>query len=453
MRRIIDHFLLQWKNDEYRKPLLMRGARQVGKTYSVRQLGASYSDFVEINLEQKDAAKNVFEGDLDPARICIELSLIAKKPIIPGKTLLFLDEVQNIPRSIIALRYFYEMMPELHVIAAGSLLDFAIEQIGIPVGRVQSMYMYPLSFIEYLAADGNSLFINEIINHSSDREISLMVHNKLLGLLGEYLALGGMPSSVQRWINKKDPLGCAKVHKAILSTYSQDFAKYARKMQIKYVELLFEHAPIQLGRKFKYSLIEGDYRKRELAPALDLLVTAGVVNKVYYSAGQGVPLGAQIDPQDYKVIFLDAGLAQSLLDLDIAQWFLNPQNEIVNKGALVEAFVGQELLTYSDPQIKNNMYYWHKDDKVGQAEVDYLIQIGSDVVPVEVKSGSGRTLKSIQTFLDSHAKSSYGIRFSSQNYSVHNKIYSYPLYAVAKVMSDKNLEVKQAISKLEGFIS
>ncbi|MFH1254469.1 MAG: ATP-binding protein [bacterium] len=448
MKRIIDHFLLQWKQDDDRRPLLMRGARQVGKTYSVRQLGTSYPDFVEINLEQQADAPRIFEGDLDPAVICRELSLIAKKPIVPGKTLLFLDEIQMVPRAITALRYFYEMLPELHIIAAGSLLDFAIEQVGIPVGRVQSMYMHPLSFIEYLAADGNGLFINEIINHTPEKDISPMIHNKLLGLLGEYLALGGVPNSVQRWVDKKDPLGCAKIHSRLLSTYRQDFAKYARKLQIKYVELLFEHIPMQLGRKFKYSLIEGDYRKRELAPALDLLVTAGIAHKVYYSAGQGVPLGAQIDPQDYKVIFLDAGLAQSLLDLDIAQWFLNPQNEIINKGALVEAFVGQELLVYADPQIKNNIYYWHKDAAIGQSEVDYLIQIGASVVPVEVKSGSGRTLKSIQTFLDSHVKSPYGIRFSSQNYSVYDKIYSYPLYAVAKVMSDKNPEIKQAISKL-----
>jgi len=200
---------------------------------------------------------------------------------------LFLDEVQAVPRAITALRYFYEMLPELHVIAAGSLLDFAIEQVGIPVGRVQSMYMHPLSFIEYLAADGNGLFINEIINHSPEQDISQMVHNKLLGLLGEYLALGGMPRSVQRWIDKKDPLGCAKVHSMLLDDYRQDFAKYARKLQIKYVELLFTHIPMQLGRKFKYSLIDGDYRKRELAPALDLLVTAGVAHKVIILQAKG----------------------------------------------------------------------------------------------------------------------------------------------------------------------
>ena len=450
MNRIIDHFLLQWKEDYDRKPLLISGARQVGKTYSVRQLGATYQDFVEINMESLADIDRIFEKDLDPVRICMELSVAVKRPIIPGKTLLFLDEIQNVPRAITSMRYFYEMMPELHVIASGSLLNFAIEQIGIPVGRVQFLYMHPLSFIEYIAATGNNLIIDQILDHSIEQEMSHFIHNKLLDLLGEYLALGGMPRSVHFWVTKKDPLGCTKVHNALLNTYRQDFAKYARKLQIKYVELLFKHVPMQLGRKFKYSIVEGDYRKRELAPALDLLITAGIAHKVFYSAGQGVPLGAQIDPQDYKVIFLDAGLAQALLDLDIAQWFLHPDNEFVNKGSLVEAFVGQELLAYANPYIKNDAYYWHKEGALGQAEIDYLIQVGTSVIPVEVKSGTGRTLKSLQIFLDLHVKSPYGIRFSTQNYSVYNKIYSYPLYAIAKVMSDKNEEIRQAMRRLAG---
>jgi predicted AAA+ superfamily ATPase len=447
MKRIIDHFLEQWKLDDSRKPLLIRGARQVGKTYSVRSLGASYSNFVEINLEFQSDAQRIFEKDLDPVRICRELSLLVKKPIIPGKTLLFIDEIQVVPRAIIALRYFYEMLPELHVIAAGSLLDFAIEEVGIPVGRVQSLYMYPLSFIEYLAALGDTLIVDEIMHHELEQEMSPVIHTKLLGLLGEYLALGGMPDVVQRWVNKKDPLECTKIHHMLLNSYRQDFAKYTRKLQIKYVELMFKHIPMQLGRKFKYSLIEGDYRKRELAPALELLVTAGVAHKVYYSAGQGIPLGAQIDPLDYKVLFLDAGLAQALLDLDVTQWFLHPEKEFINKGALVEAFIGQELLIYANPHIKNNVYYWHKDT-AGQAEVDYLMQVDAAVVPVEVKSGLGRTLKSLNIFLETHLKSSYGIRFSAQNYSLHNTIHSYPLYAVAKIMCDKNQDIKQAIAKL-----
>jgi len=447
MKRIIDHFLCLWKEDSSRKPLLLRGARQVGKTYSVRNLGASYKDFAEINLELQSDAQRVFEKDLDPVRICRELSIIVRKPIIPGKTLLFLDEIQVAPRAITALRYFYEIMPDLHVIAAGSLLDFAIEEVGLPVGRIQSLYLYPLSFIEYATACGANLMVDEIIHHEIKEEISQVIHSRLLGMLGEYLALGGMPYVVQQWISKKNPLDVTKTHHALLNSYRQDFGKYARRLQVKYVELIFNHIPMQLGRKFKYSFIEGDYRKRELAPALNLLVTAGVAHKVYYSAGQGIPLGAQIDPQDYKVLFLDTGLSQALLDLDIAQWFLHPESEFINKGSLVEAFVGQELLAYSNPYSKNNCYYWHKDT-AGQAEIDYLITADATIVPVEVKSGHGRTLKSLNIFLDSHQKSNYGIRFSTQNYSIHQNIHSYPLYAIGKVMSDQKKDLKEAIEKL-----
>lgn len=448
MKRIIDHFLLQWKQDHLRKSLLLRGARQVGKTYSVRKLGATYPDFVEINFELRTDAHIIFEKNLDPDRILRELSLIVRKPIIPGKTLLFLDEIQMVPKAITALRYFYEMLPELHVIAAGSLLDFAIEQIGIPVGRVQSLYMHPVSFIEYLAASGEGLLVDEIMNHSIEQEIGGAVHDRILDLLGEYLALGGMPHSLQEWIEKKNPLDCAKIHRTLLNTYRQDFGKYARKLQVKYIELIFEKVPLQMGRKFKYSSVEGDYRKRELAPALDLLVTAGIAHKIFYTAGQGIPLGAQVDVQDYRAILLDVGLAQTELSLDLAGWFLNPFQEFINKGALVEAFVGQEMLAYDQPHSKNTLYYWHKESSAQQAEIDYLFQLKGEVIPVEVKAGLGRAIKSLQYFLEKHQKSSYGIRFSAQNYSVHERVYSYPLYAIAYVLGNENMDIRRAIQQL-----
>ena len=253
---------------------------------------------------------------------------------------------------------------------------------------------------------------------------------------------------LQQWVNKKNPLDCAKILNTLLSAYRQDFSKYARKLQIKYVELLFEQIPIQLGKKFKYSLIDGDYRKRELAPALDLLVTAGIAQKVFNSSGQEIPLGSQMDTRDCKVIFLDVGLAQTLLNFDVTQWFLQPKKELCNKGSLVEAFVGQEILAYTNPHKKNNLYYWHKEDKRSQAEIDYLIQIKNNVIPIEVKSGLGRTLKSMRIFLQTHTESPYAIKFSAQNYSIYNKIHSYPLYTIAKVMSDINSEIKEAIENL-----
>jgi predicted AAA+ superfamily ATPase len=448
MKRIIDHFLMEWKGSPLRQPLILRGARQIGKTYSVRKLGATFSDFVEINFELHAEAELIFEKNLNPERILRELSLIARKRIIPGKTLLFLDEIQIVPKAITALRYFYEMLPELHVIAAGSLLDFTIEQIGIPVGRVQSLYMHPVSFIEFLVASGETLMVDEVMNHSIHHEIGAVVHERLIDLLGEYLALGGMPHSLQSWIDTQNPLACSKIHQSLLDTYRQDFGKYTRKLQIKYVELIFSQVPMQLGKKFKYSDVDGDYRKRELSPALELLVTAGIVHQVFYTAGQGVPLGSQLDVQDYRAIFLDVGLAQTSLGLDLSTWFLNPVQAFVNKGALIESFVGQELLAYSNPYRKNPLYYWHKESRAAQAEIDYLISIKSDVIPIEVKAGLGSTLKSLHYFLEKHPLSPYGIRFSAQNYSVHDNVHSYPLYAIAHVLGDENAEIRQAIEHL-----
>jgi uncharacterized protein len=448
MKRLVDYYLHSWKADPYRMPLLLRGARQIGKTFSVRNLGKSFSEFVEINLEEAPEVHVVFEKNLDPERMIAELSAIIKKPINPGTTLLFIDEIQIVPRAITALRYFYEKMPQLHVIAAGSLLDFAIEEVGIPVGRVQSLYMFPLSFIEFIAALGYTELIKEIITHDPQIVMSESLHDKALSLLGDYCALGGMPRAVQLWQETKNPLNCAKIQSTILDTYRQDFGKYTKNMQIKYVELIFNYIPVQLGRKFKYSLIEGDYRKRELSPALDLLVTAGVAHKTLYSAGQGMPLGAHSDLQDYKVIFLDVALGQQLLGLDVAGWFANPLAEFVNKGSVVEALVGQEMLAYDDPYIKKNLYYWHRDARGSEAEIDYLLAVSHTIIPVEVKSGPGSTLRSMHSFLESHSASPYGIRFSTQNYCTFQNIKSLPLYAIVQVMNEKNPELKAAIAML-----
>lgn len=449
MKRLIDYHLQKWKNSPYRQPLLIRGARQIGKTYAVRELGKSYQNFVEINLESNRRAHVAFEKDLDPEKILFELSAIIKTTINPQNTLLFLDEIQAKPDAITALRYFYEKMPELHIIAAGSLLDFAIEKVGIPVGRVQSLYMYPLSFIEFLASLDEYHIIQAIVTHDPTKEMSTIIHERALELVAKYLALGGMPNVIKRWQETPNLRDCAAVHSAIVDSYRQDFGKYARQSQIKYVDKIFDYTPIQLGRKFKYNVIEGDYRKRELSPALDLLVTAGVIHKNYHSSGQGVPLGAQINFDDYKIVPLDVGISQAIAGLDLAQWFLNPLVELVNKGPLVEAFVGQEILCYQTPHRKKDLFYWHKESKASQAEVDYLIQKNQKVVPVEVKGGSGRTLKSMQMFLDTHPASSYGIRFSSHNYSIFERVHSYPLYAIAQVFMDGDPELHEALKSLK----
>ena len=448
MKRLIDIHLINWKNDPYRKPLLLRGARQVGKTFAVRQFGKTFDSIVEINFELTPQAKNIFDADLQPQRIILELGLLTDKQIVPQKTLLFLDEIQSCPQAIQALRYFYEMFPELHVIAAGSLLDFALETIGIPVGRITSLFMYPLSFMEFLLATEHYLLAQAILNSVLRISFSEPVHNKLLGILAQYFSIGGMPEAVQRWIQSKNPKDVFDVHHQLVNAYRQDFQKYAKKHQIKYLEQLFDQLSLQVGRQFQYKSIHGEYRKRELAPCLDLLCNANVVHKISHSSGNGLPLGAETNLEWFKIIFLDVALCQAILGHDLASWFLNPTTEFVNRGSVAEAFVGQELLCYSTPQRKQNLYFWKRDKPASQAEVDYLSDFQGAVVPIEVKHGAGSTLRSLHLFLNHHPHSPGGIRFSSLPGSQFEKIKSLPLYAVVALAHEEQILSLKALMNL-----
>lgn len=438
MKRIAFIDLLSWRNSPIRKPLILRGARQVGKTHLVRQFGATFENFVEINFEQMRNVHSIFSGDLEPEKMLRNLSLVADQEIIPGKTLLFLDEIQEAPQAIIALRYFYELMPELHIIAAGSLLDFAIEKVGVPVGRVNFLYLYPLSFIEYLKASGYELLIHEIIEHDPIQPLEEAIHEKYLRLIAEYIAIGGMPEAVKIWLKDKDIGQCQQVHHDIINAYRQDFKKYARKPQYKYLDLIFKETPRLQGERLKFSRFSGDYRKRDLAPCLELLQKARVINKIYHSSGQGIPLAAQMNHEKFKPLFIDVGITQAALGIPLKEWFLDPKSALVNKGALTEAFIGQELLAYSDSHTDAELYYWHREAKGSNAEIDYLIQNEGTVLPVEVKSGKGSTLQSLKQFLKTHHQSPYGIRLSIHNYSRFDKIVSLPLYAVAALAADKD---------------
>ncbi|MBY0544287.1 MAG: AAA family ATPase [Gammaproteobacteria bacterium] len=434
MKRIIGLSLSEWQKSPYRKPLLLRGARQVGKTHSVRQLGKNFESYVEINFEKTPEAKTIFEGELSAKRLLRDIALFTGQPITPSKTLFFLDEIQEAPRAILALRYFYEELPELHIVGAGSLLEFAIEEIGVPVGRVEFLYMNPMSFIEYLHAKKHHMLIEEIRRHSIQEALNDALHNKFLNLFFEYLAIGGMPEAVQVWVKNNDIIQVGKIQQNLIDAYLQDIPKYSRKMQIKYVEAIFSSMPALVGTHFKYSRIHGEYRKRELAPALDLLVKAGLLHRVVHSSGNGIPLGAEIDEDKFKLIFLDVALTQVLLGLSPNVWLLQGIDTLVNRGEIVEAVIGQEILAYSEPHTKSKLFYWQREQANSQAEIDYLIQKNNEILPVEVKSNKGSTLKSMQLFLNSHVNSPYGVRVSTHNYSIHDKIHSYPLYAFAALV-------------------
>ncbi len=440
MKRLIDWHLKKWKDNQYRKPLIIRGARQVGKTYSIRKLGETFGNLLEINFELVKDAKKIFEKDLKPERILRELSLLSGQKIIPGKTLLFFDEVQEAPEAVKSLRYFFEKVPDLHIIAAGSLLEFILEKIGMPVGRVTSLYLFPLSFLEFLSAIKNNLLIEEILHHKEGEEINEAIHKKLLNLLGQYLAIGGMPEAISRWLVSDDPKSSFEVHHQLVESYKQDFQKYAKKHQIKYLDQLFGQIPRLIGKQFKYSEIHGEYRKRDLAPCLDFLCNANVVHKITHSASFGLPLGAEVNPEWFKIIFLDVALCQALLGLDLSTWFLDPMKHFINQGHIAEAFVGQELLCYAWPQKHNELFFWKREKRGSMAEIDYVFDYQNQIVPIEVKSQHGSTLKSMFLFLESHSKISYGIRFSAHNYSIMNKVDTRPLYAVASLAHDQQKE-------------
>ena len=450
MKRLVDYHLLAWKADKFRQPLLLRGARQVGKTYAVRELGKTYSSFVEINFEQTPDLRKKFEQDFDVHRIIRDLAITLNVPIIPGKTLLFFDEIQRVPNVIMALRYFYENMPDLHVIAAGSLLDFTMQKlVSFPVGRVEFLQMYPLSFMEFLSAIGCNQSITYLLTPDQVPTMQEHMHNLFLRRLGMYLAIGGMPALVEAWRQTETFPASARAANRLLQTYRQDFDTYATKYQLKYLEALFESIPQQLGEKFKYSKIAGDFRKRELAPCLDMLQHAGVAHRVQQTSAQGIPLGAGASYDDFKVIFIDVALTQYMLGLDVGDWLVNPLETFGNKGALLEAFVGQEMLAYADPRrMEKKLYYWQRNARNSEAEIDYVIQRQQSIIPIEVKSGLGKHLKSMHAFLDSHPASPYGIRFSTHPYSLHEKIHSYPLYAIAKMCTEDDPELRTALLSL-----
>ena len=364
--------------------------------------------------------------------------------LTPGSTLLFIDEIQQVPKAIIALRYFYEDFPELHVIAAGSLLDFAIEEVGMPVGRVSQRVIYPLSFLEFLVALGHKKWAQAII---ADKPVFDELHKKILDLVGFYLAVGGMPAAINKWLDHNRSRAVKEAHADIVATYVGDFNTYAKKHQQKYLSLVFNKAMQQLSKQFKYARI-GEYKKRELEPALHLLEMAGIIYPVYASTGQGIPIGAGVNLDDFKTIMLDVGLTQAILQFDISAWLIDPLETFVNKGELVEAFVGQELLAYSDPIMKENLHYWRKKIDGTQYEIDYLIQLQQAIVPVEVKSGTNSHAASMKRFLETHAKSTYGIRFWADKEQREKQLHSYPLYAIAKPLIAGNEYLQEALEYL-----
>jgi uncharacterized protein len=432
MDRTIDAILLEWKDKTRRKPLLLRGARQTGKTYAVRKLGARFASFIEINFEREPRFAQLFAEDLNAEKILQDICALLQKQIVPGETLLFFDEIQVCPRAVVALRYFYETVPAVHVIAAGSLLEFEFQNLSIPVGRVDFLYVRPFTFTEFLNGTGNSILAGRIADASPANPLSEPLHNQATALVRDYLFIGGMPGVISAFTESKSYLSAEEEQRSILQTYRADFAKYSGKNGITMVENAFTTLPSMVGKKTVLSQIDPDARAYQINSALDLLSKTRVITKVRNTSGAGVPLSAGASEKFYKTIFLDVGLMQRQLGLRYEDWLRKSLVFDLHRGAVAEQFVGQELLhregDYEDP----GLFYWHRISRGSQAEVDYLCEVDSRVAPLEVKSSASGHLRSMRQFLEFYPLSPVGIKISLEPFKRENKIITIPLYATER---------------------
>jgi predicted AAA+ superfamily ATPase len=430
VKRSLYKELLNWKNDPFRRPLILRGARQVGKTYLVQEFGKeAFESFAEVNFEYFPEFKTCFKN-LNPKLIIEKLETYLNINIESGKTLLFLDEIQEHPQAILALRYFKEKMPDLHIIAAGSLLEFTLEEeeFSFPVGRVQFLYLSPLSFYEFLKALGEEKLIKKLENMHIGDVIDDALHEHLMNFVRSYFITGGMPEALAIYKNEKSLLRCRQFQRTLLQTYQKDFGKYAKKTQIKHLQRLYNKAPSLVAKHFKYVHVDPDARTKDIKLALEQLQYAGIITPIYATAASGLPLRAQINEKKYKLLFLDIGLMQAAVGLDPK---LVWENDLLNllSGAVTEQFVGQELIAYGSSFEEKHLYFWERAKKSSSAEVDYVANFDGQIVPIEVKSGKAGKLKSLQQFMK-EKNSLLGVKISAQALEIDRGILSVPFYLI-----------------------
>jgi hypothetical protein len=431
IRRGIDQALASWRNEENRKPLLMRGPRQVGKSTAVRQLAQSFEYFIEVDFEAQRNLHALFSSSLNPADICEQLSLYYSVPIIEGKTLLFFDEIQSCLPAISSIRYFYEKMPNLHLIAAGSLLEFALQELpSFGVGRIRSLFIRPFSFNEFLIACNQSPLAEAIKTASVTSPIPDLIHKKIIAQYKRFMAIGGMPEVVAKYVASGDMLACMKIIDDLVISYQDDFAKYKKLIPANRIKEAFEAVVLQMGGKFVYAKAALTSDPRQIKTAIELLILAGLVIPVTHTSSNGIPLGAEIDPKKRKMLLFDTGVFQRLLGLNIGELMISDSFEVVNKGALAELSVGLELSKLSSHYRNDPLYYWQRESVSGNAEIDYVFQKGEMIIPIEVKSGVRGSMQSLHLFLK-EKKIDKGIRFSLENFSDYQNIKTIPLYDVS----------------------
>jgi predicted AAA+ superfamily ATPase len=405
MERYVLSDLTSWAKNERRKPMLLRGARQVGKSWLADELAREMFEFyVKVDFEENIDFVSLFTGELNPQKICAELELRTGIDIIAGRTLLFFDEIQVCPRAIMALRYFYEKMPDLHIIAAGSLLEFAFSEISFPVGRIQTMEVYPMNFSEFLLALNYKKAAG--ICNSRITTVSESTHEFLLEQLRIYWLVGGMPECVKVYAKSKSLKQAAEVQDEICKTYRLDFNKYKPKTDINCLNAVFSTIAATVGRQIKYTGLATDFTIPTIKKAYESLLLARIAIKIRSLTNIGIPFEAYASDRKFKNLFLDIGLMNRVMGIDYNEALSHNNLLAIYRGQLAEQFIGQEIAAATN----NQLYYWSRDAKNSNAEIDYLVLSEGKVYPVEVKDGPSGKLRSLHLYRQAYLPS-YSVVF------------------------------------------
>ena len=418
--------LLEWKNDAERKPMVLKGARQVGKTWLMQEFGrAHYDDVAYFNFDEEDELKSIFKANKNPKRIVELLSTVLGKSILPGKTLLIFDEIQECPDALNALKYFNEKANEYHVLTAGSLLGTLLAQSKTyPVGKVNILNVYPLDFGEFLHAIDQTLY-SYYANIQKGQHIEDVFHNRLLEAYNYYLIVGGMPECVSSWQKYKDSARVLKIQRELVSLYENDFSKYNGKVNAAKLLMIFRSIPSQLAKanaKFLYGALRKGGRARDFEESIEWLVSAGLVNRVCNVSKIEHPLAVFEKLGQFKLFLFDTGLLKCMVGLDNSAILLKSNYQF--KGALSENYVLQQLCTQKDLAV----HYYAAKNK----ELDFLLQYGADVVPIEVKAGENKVAASFKKYVSDY-KPRWAVRFSKLGYKKDGAFINIPLYLAGRV--------------------
>ncbi len=426
MQRLLYQKLLKWKNNPKRKPLLLQGARQVGKTYLVKDFAKrEYENFFYLNFEEEPILKELFSHSLNAEYLLENISLYFGRKIDCKNSLIFFDEAQALPEAITSLKYFYEQLHECNIIAAGSLLGVSVgRHKSFPVGKVSFLRLYPMSFIEYLLAVGEELLAKKLMNKSDTESFPELIHEKLLIHLKKYLFIGGMPEVLQSYLDTKDIALAREIQKEILEAYQRDFSKYSTKRDAIRLSELWRSIPYQLAKenkKFKYKEIKQTARASMYEGSIEWLRNAGLINVAYQIKTPKLPLSGYADATKFKIYMLDNGLLGALLN--VSSDIIVKPNELFQEynGAFIENYVASELVMKG-----YDLYYWKSKS---EAEVDFITQYNNKIYPLEVKSGSSRNIKSLRSYAEKY-KPELLIRTSPRNYIRDNEFINIPLYGI-----------------------